>query len=135
MVFQFPGVKFDLDIIQKYNTPTPRYTSYPPATELNEAFSVKDFESAIINSNSRKTPLSLYFHIPFCESACYYCGCNTVISEKKEIAIPYVKHLIQEIQQTASLIDSDSKSRANALGRRNPKLFERTPGEKTLGKY
>ncbi len=109
MVFQFPGVKFDLDIIQKYNTPTPRYTSYPPATELTEAFTAKDFESAISISNSRKTPLSLYFHIPFCESACYYCGCNTVISEKKEIAIPYVKHLVQEIQQTASLIDSDRK--------------------------
>lgn len=109
MVFQFPGVKFDLDIIQKYNTPTPRYTSYPPATELTEAFNAKDFESAISISNSRKTPLSLYLHIPFCESACYYCGCNTIISEKKEIAIPYVKHLVKEIQQTASLIDSDRK--------------------------
>lgn len=109
MVFQFPGVKFDLDIIQKYNTPTPRYTSYPPATELTEAFNAKDFESAISISNSRKTPLSLYLHIPFCESACYYCGCNTIISEKKEITIPYVKHLVKEIQQTASLIDSDRK--------------------------
>ncbi|MBV6621964.1 MAG: oxygen-independent coproporphyrinogen III oxidase [Rivularia sp. (in: Bacteria)] len=109
MVFQFPGVKFDLDIIKKYDTPTPRYTSYPPATELSEAFSAKDFESAISSSNHRKTPLSLYFHIPFCESACYYCGCNTVISEKKEIAIPYVEHLVKEIQQTASLIDSDRK--------------------------
>ncbi|NJL78677.1 MAG: oxygen-independent coproporphyrinogen III oxidase [Richelia sp. RM2_1_2] len=109
MVFQFPGVKFDLDIIKKYDTPTPRYTSYPPATELNESFTAKDFEEAISLSNHRKTPLSLYFHIPFCESACYYCGCNTVISNKKEIAIPYVKHLIKEIRQTASLIDSDRK--------------------------
>ena len=109
MVFQFPGVKFDLDIIKKYDTPTPRYTSYPPATELNEVFTPNDFREAITASNQRKTPLSLYFHIPFCESACYYCGCNTIISERKEIAIPYVKHLIKEIQQTASLIDSNRK--------------------------
>ena len=109
MVFQFPSVKFDLDIIKKYNTATPRYTSYPPATELSESFTPKDFESAIYTSNHRKTPLSLYFHIPFCESACYYCGCNTIISEKKEIAIPYVEHLVKEIQQTASLIDSNRK--------------------------
>ncbi len=109
MIFQFPGVKFDLDIIKKYDTPTPRYTSYPPATELTEAFTATDFKQAISSSNQRKTPLSLYFHIPFCESACYYCGCNTVISEKKEIAIPYVEHLIREIQQTATLIDTDRK--------------------------
>ena len=109
MIFQFPAVKFDLDIIKKYDTPTPRYTSYPPATELTEAFTATDFKQAISSSNQRKTPLSLYFHIPFCESACYYCGCNTVISEKKEIAIPYVEHLIREIQQTASSIDSDRK--------------------------
>ncbi len=109
MVFQFPGVKFDLDIIKKYDTPTPRYTSYPPATELSEAFTAKDFKQAICASNHRKTPLSLYFHIPFCENACYYCGCNTIISEKKHIAIPYVEHLIREIQQTASLIDPNRK--------------------------
>ena len=109
MVFQFPGVKFDLDIIKKYNTPTPRYTSYPPATELSEDFGVKDFKEAISVSNQRKTPLSLYFHIPFCENACYYCGCNTIFSQKKEIAIPYVEHLIREIQQKASLIDSNRK--------------------------
>ena len=109
MVFQFPGIKFDLDIIKKYDTPTPRYTSYPPATELSEVFTAKDFKEAISASNQRKTPLSLYFHIPFCESACYYCGCNTIISEKKDIAIPYVEHLVQEIQQTSSLIDSNRK--------------------------
>ncbi|MGD1910501.1 MAG: oxygen-independent coproporphyrinogen III oxidase [Rivularia sp. (in: cyanobacteria)] len=109
MVFQFPGVKFDLDIIKKYDTATPRYTSYPPATELREDFTAKDFKEAISASNHRKTPLSLYFHIPFCENACYYCGCNTVISQKKEIAIPYVEHVIREIQQTAKLIDSNRK--------------------------
>ena len=107
MVFQLPGVKFDLDTIVKYNTPTPRYTSYPPATELTEAFTETDFHNAIAASNQRKSPLSLYFHIPFCQSACYFCGCNVVISNNKSIAQPYLEYLVREIKTTASLIDCD----------------------------
>ncbi|WP_026087529.1 oxygen-independent coproporphyrinogen III oxidase [Chlorogloeopsis fritschii PCC 9212] len=109
MMFQIPGVKFDLDIIKKYDIPTPRYTSYPPATELNEAFTEADFQSAIAASNQRKTPLSLYFHIPFCQSACYFCGCNVVISNNKNIAKLYLEYLGKEIQNTAALIDCDRK--------------------------
>ncbi len=109
MVFQIPGVKFDIDIIKKYDIPTPRYTSYPPATELNEIFSEIDFRDAIAASNQRKTPLSLYFHIPFCQSACYFCGCNVVISNNKNIAKPYLEYLAKDIRNTASLIDTDRK--------------------------
>lgn len=107
MVFVLPGVKFDLEMIKKYDNPTPRYTSYPPATELNAEFTTGDFQGAIAASNNRKSPLSLYFHIPFCESACYFCGCNTVISRNKNIAKPYVEHLAREIKNMARLIDSD----------------------------
>ncbi|MGH7998813.1 MAG: radical SAM protein, partial [Brasilonema sp.] len=109
MVYQIPGVKFDFDIIKKYDTPAPRYTSYPPATELTETFTHTDFQSAIVTSNQRKTPLSLYFHIPFCQSACYFCGCNVVISNNKNIAKPYLEYLVRDIQKTASLIDPDRK--------------------------
>jgi oxygen-independent coproporphyrinogen III oxidase len=109
MVFVLPSVKFDLEMIKKYDTPTPRYTSYPPATELNSEFSVTDFHSAIAASNIRKSPLSLYFHVPFCESACYFCGCNTVISQNKNIAKPYLEHLAREINNMARLIDEDRK--------------------------
>ncbi|MBF1989371.1 oxygen-independent coproporphyrinogen III oxidase [Fischerella thermalis] len=109
MVLQIPGVKFDIDIIKKYDIPTPRYTSYPPATELSQAFTASEFEQAIASSNQRKTPLSLYFHIPFCQSACYFCGCNVVISNNKNIAKPYLEYLGREIKHTASLIDTDRK--------------------------
>ncbi|KAF3890215.1 MULTISPECIES: oxygen-independent coproporphyrinogen III oxidase [Nostocales] len=109
MVFQIPGVKFDFDIIKKYDTPVPRYTSYPPATELTEEFTERDFQTAIAASNQRKSPLSLYFHIPFCQSACYFCGCNVVISNNKNIAKPYVDYLVRDIQKTASLIDADRR--------------------------
>ncbi|KOP24732.1 coproporphyrinogen III oxidase [Hapalosiphon sp. MRB220] len=107
MVLQIPGVKFDIDIIKKYDIPTPRYTSYPPATQLNTAFTVSEFEDSIASSNQRKTPLSLYFHIPFCQSACYFCGCNVVISNNKNIAQKYLEYLEREIKQTAALIDPD----------------------------
>ncbi|HYW22042.1 MAG TPA: oxygen-independent coproporphyrinogen III oxidase [Nodularia sp. (in: cyanobacteria)] len=109
MVFLLPSVKFDLDMIKKYDHPTPRYTSYPPATELSAEFTVTDFESAIAASNYRKSPLSLYFHIPFCQTACYFCGCNTVISQNKNIAKPYLEHLVREIKNIATLIDPDRK--------------------------
>ncbi|NWF59672.1 MAG: oxygen-independent coproporphyrinogen III oxidase [Fischerella sp.] len=109
MVFQIPGVKFDIDIIKKYDVPTPRYTSYPPATELTETFTEADFRDAITTSNQRKTPLSLYFHIPFCQSACYFCGCNVVISNNKNIVKPYLEYVGREIRNTASLLDADRK--------------------------
>ena len=109
MVFQSPHVKFDFNTIKKYDTPTPRYTSYPPATELSAEFTNSDFISAIASSNQRKSPLSLYFHIPFCQSACYFCGCNVIISNNKEIAKPYLEYLIRDLENTASLIDRERK--------------------------
>ncbi|OCQ99418.1 oxygen-independent coproporphyrinogen III oxidase [Nostoc sp. MBR 210] len=109
MVFILPSVKFDLDLIKKYDTAAPRYTSYPPATELSETFTTEDFHTAIAASNHRKSPLSFYFHIPFCQSACYFCGCNTVISNNKNIAKPYLEHLAQEIKQMSTLISPDRK--------------------------
>jgi oxygen-independent coproporphyrinogen-3 oxidase len=109
MVFVLPGVKFDLNMIKKYDTAAPRYTSYPPATELSTEFTATDFHAAITSSNHRQSPLSLYFHIPFCQTACYFCGCNTVISNNKNIAKPYLEHLVQEIKNMAALIDPNRK--------------------------
>ncbi|MDX2098513.1 MAG: oxygen-independent coproporphyrinogen III oxidase [Leptolyngbyaceae cyanobacterium bins.59] len=99
-------IAFDADLIRKYDRPLPRYTSYPPATELKETFDGEAFRRSITASNQRGTPLSLYFHIPFCQSACYFCGCNVIVSGNKRIAQPYVECLIREIQQTSKLIDT-----------------------------
>lgn len=138
MVFLLPGVKFDLDMIKKYDTRAPRYTSYPPATELNETFTQTDFKAAIATSNQRKSPLSLYFHIPFCQSACYFCGCNTVISNNKKIAKPYVEHLVQEIKNTSALIDSQRKVLQIHWGGGTPNYLERDQVEflwKNINRY
>jgi oxygen-independent coproporphyrinogen III oxidase len=138
MVFLLPGVKFDLDMIKKYDTRAPRYTSYPPATELNETFTETDFKTAIATSNQRKTPLSLYFHIPFCQSACYFCGCNTVISNNKKIAKPYVECLVQDIKNTSALIDPERKVLQIHWGGGTPNYLERDQVEflwKNINRY
>jgi oxygen-independent coproporphyrinogen III oxidase len=100
-------VTFDADLLQKYNKAIPRYTSYPPATELSANFEEKDFLSAVAVANYKKNPLSLYCHIPFCDSACYFCGCNTIITQQKKVADPYLAHLIKNIDQVSQLISKD----------------------------
>lgn len=100
------AVQFNSTLLQKYDQPLPRYTSYPSATEFREAFSETDFRRAIATSNKRQTPLSLYCHIPFCQSACYFCGCNVIVSGNKNISVPYLDYLSQEINRTAKLIDT-----------------------------
>jgi oxygen-independent coproporphyrinogen-3 oxidase len=107
MSFSVPTVQFDPDLLRKYDQPVPRYTSYPPATELTPEFEEVDFRAAIAVSNYKKTPLSLYCHIPFCETACYFCGCNTVITQQKKIAEPYLDYLVRDINQMADLISRD----------------------------
>ncbi|MEB3174949.1 MAG: oxygen-independent coproporphyrinogen III oxidase [Cyanobacteriota bacterium] len=99
------ALDFDAALLQTYNQPLPRYTSYPPATQLTEAFSPQDFQQALDASNQRQTPLSLYFHLPFCHSACYFCGCNVIVSNGAAAAENYLRHLLQEIDHKAALID------------------------------
>jgi oxygen-independent coproporphyrinogen-3 oxidase len=102
-------VQFDSELLQKYDRPLPRYTSYPPATELKPEFAELDFRTAIAVGNHKQTPISLYCHIPFCETACYFCGCNTIITQRRELADPYLNYLARNIEQVASLIDGQRK--------------------------
>ena len=96
-------VEFNADLLRKYNQPLPRYTSYPPATEMKAPFPQNALRSAIAAGNYKKTPLSLYCHIPFCDSACYFCGCNTIITRHKDVAGPYLDYLIRNIEQIAGM--------------------------------
>ncbi len=102
-------VKFDAALLNQYNQPVPRYTSYPPATELNTDFDANAFATAIAVGNHKQTPLSLYCHIPFCETPCYFCGCNTIITQRKEVAEPYLGYLARQIRQVAQLVDGDRR--------------------------
>ncbi|MDP1581357.1 MAG: oxygen-independent coproporphyrinogen III oxidase [Candidatus Didemnitutus sp.] len=95
-----------LELVRKYNIPGPRYTSYPTAPQ----FSAEIDRTALLTEVKRdnadaSTPLSLYFHLPFCESLCWYCGCNTVITRRLASAGEYVDLLIKELELTAPLLD------------------------------
>ncbi|MDX2232145.1 MAG: oxygen-independent coproporphyrinogen III oxidase [Leptolyngbyaceae cyanobacterium bins.349] len=104
MSFRSSGVTFDPNLLRKYDRPLPRYTSYPPATELTPEFDALDFKTSVAIGNYKNTPLSLYCHIPFCETACYFCGCNTVITQRKQVAEPYLDYITRHIQQVAELV-------------------------------
>jgi len=103
-------VKFDKDLINKYAKPVPRYTSYPTAKEFSEENITPElWKEKIIQSNERKTPLSLYFHIPFCENECYFCGCNVIITRRKDVVNPYIEYLIKEMDIVSELLDESRK--------------------------
>lgn len=92
---------FDPQLLSKYNTSGPRYTSYPTALEFHDDFTHGDFVQAIKDSPNRE--LSLYVHIPFCHTLCYYCGCNKVITRHRDKADTYLEFLAQEIALQAPL--------------------------------
>jgi oxygen-independent coproporphyrinogen III oxidase len=98
-------VQFDADLLKKYDTFGPRYTSYPTALQFSPSFSEQNYREEIEQSNRDGSPLSLYFHIPFCESLCFYCACNKIITHTHDRAIPYLKRLHKEISLQGKLID------------------------------
>jgi len=98
-------LKVDLDLIQKYNIAGPRYTSYPPATKFTESLSWPDLAERILENNRTERDLSLYFHIPFCETLCWYCGCTTVITQNHSHGQTYIDYLEKEMAQMATLIN------------------------------
>lgn len=93
---------WDQSLIEKYNYSGPRYTSYPTALEFHEAFTPAEFDMACFQYPERN--LSLYLHIPFCHSLCYFCACNKIITRHQEKADVYLDILEQEIRQRAHLL-------------------------------
>jgi oxygen-independent coproporphyrinogen-3 oxidase len=87
------------DFLARYNHPGPRYTSYPTAPVWNDRFGPDDLEKACAESESTRAPVSLYLHLPFCESLCLFCACNVVIQKDKQVAQPYLDILKKEIEQ------------------------------------
>ncbi|KKM72161.1 hypothetical protein LCGC14_1423300 [marine sediment metagenome] len=70
------AIEFDADLIRRYDKAGPRYTSYPTAVEFHQGFNAEEYAKHIAISNQRGGPLSLYFHIPFCDTVCFYCACK-----------------------------------------------------------
>jgi oxygen-independent coproporphyrinogen-3 oxidase len=95
------------EFVNRYNRPGPRYTSYPTAPVWVDTFGPKEFEAAIDAANRRRSPVSLYMHLPFCESLCLFCACNVVIRKDKSVTPPYLSVLKKEIDRMAEGVSRD----------------------------
>jgi oxygen-independent coproporphyrinogen-3 oxidase len=97
---------FDAGLITRYDRPGPRYTSYPTAVQFHPGFASKEYEAAARASNAgTPKPLSLYFHVPFCASPCFYCGCNKVITRDHSKSLDYLQRLYLEVERQGALYD------------------------------
>jgi len=96
---------FDSALIGKYDKAGPRYTSYPTAVQFHEGFTDADYQEMAAMGNATGKPLSLYLHIPFCDTVCFYCACNKVITRNRRHAGPYLEHLYREIALQGALFD------------------------------
>jgi len=90
------------ELLRKFDISGPRYTSYPTADRFVEAFTPQDYQRALTQRRAGAAamtlPLSLYVHIPFCESLCYYCACNKIITRHHDRAAPYLRYLEREVE-------------------------------------
>ncbi|MFY0989170.1 oxygen-independent coproporphyrinogen III oxidase [Halomonas sp. C05BenzN] len=113
---------FDRPLVEKYDRPGPRYTSYPTAPQFHAAFAEDDYRAAAERSNRAETPkpLSVYVHIPFCKSLCYYCACNKIITHNTERAAEYLEWLKQEIRVQGALFDESRRMTQLHLGGGTP---------------
>lgn len=104
---------FDKEKILKYDRPGPRYTSYPTAPYFHEGFGVEAYEAEVARTNAAENPpgLSLYFHLPFCQSVCYFCGCNVTYTKDRSLGDAYVDHLLLEMDALASRLKPGRKVR------------------------
>lgn len=109
MIATNPPLAFDPDLICRYDRSGPRYTSYPTAAQFNERLGEAEYRSQARSTNEDPVPrpLSLYFHIPFCATVCYYCACNKVVTGNRARAGDYLAHLYEEIALQGQLFDRD----------------------------
>jgi oxygen-independent coproporphyrinogen-3 oxidase len=101
----------DIELLKKYDRPGPRYTSYPPAPAFSKDFGPDDYKDAIIENN-RENPtnvLSLYFHIPFCDTLCYFCGCNMLVTHNRATIRKYLDYLKREVEMVCEFLSSGRK--------------------------
>jgi oxygen-independent coproporphyrinogen-3 oxidase len=124
----------DLDLVKKYNVPGPRYTSYPPATQFADNSSPERIENKLRENNQGRRDLSLYFHLPFCQSLCWFCGCTTVITTDQSVSGKYLEYVKKEIDLMGRFLNRDRKVVQLHFGGGTPTFF--TPTElDALGQF
>jgi len=120
---------FDADLIRRYDRSGPRYTSYPTVARFHDDITIDDYHLWAQHSNEDPIPrpLSLYIHIPFCDTVCFYCACNKIVTGDHSRAIPYLDHLYREIIMQGKLFDSDRRVEQLHWGGGTPTFLE--PGQ------
>ncbi len=102
-------LSFDIERVQKYNVPGPRYTSYPPANHFTVPLTGEFVAERIRAEKDPDRDVSLYFHLPFCKTLCWYCGCNTVITKNQRQSGAYLGYLAKELALLSPLVCADRK--------------------------
>jgi oxygen-independent coproporphyrinogen III oxidase len=118
-------VYFDQDLVVRYGGRGPRYTSYPTALQFNDELTQADYEAKAKESNDSDVPLSLYVHIPFCHSLCYYCGCNKIVTRNEERVSRYMEMLYKEIEMQSKLFDRKRKVEQLHFGGGTPTYLDK----------
>ncbi|WP_305862714.1 oxygen-independent coproporphyrinogen III oxidase [Helicobacter cholecystus] len=113
----------DFEKIAKYSKAGPRYTSYPTANEFHSGFNPIDYQKALQQSNSSSLPLSLYVHLPFCRSACYFCGCNVIYTSKEENKAVYISYLKKELEILSKFLNTKREVIQLHFGGGTPTFF------------
>ena len=114
------ALRVDLELVRKYNVPGPRYTSYPPATKFTDAVGWDRLAARIEKNNRSPRDLSVYVHVPFCETLCWFCGCTTVITRDHGKGRDYVEHLDREMATMARHLHQGRKTVQVHLGGGSP---------------
>ena len=112
----------DFEKFTKYSKPGPRYTSYPTALEFSDSFSYDSYIQKLAAQDSTR-PLSLYFHLPFCRNACYFCGCNVVFTSKEEKMVRYIDYLKRELEILSRHLDCSREVIQMHFGGGTPTFF------------
>ena len=119
-----PAICFDEELIKRYDGRGPRYTSYPTALQFSERLGEADYRANALNSNAGGAPLSLYVHIPFCHSLCYYCGCNKIVTRNQARVERYMEMLHKEILMQSELFDQSRQTRQLHFGGGTPTYLD-----------
>ena len=125
---------FDADLIRRYDGRGPRYTSYPTALQFDENVREAEYRENARASNATGAPLSIYVHIPFCHTLCYYCGCNKIVTRNQERVARYLSNLEREIEMQAELFDADRQVMQMHFGGGTPTYLDAPQLAKLIGR-
>lgn len=126
---------FDAQLLRRYDRPGPRYTSYPAAPQFSDAFGEPALREHIRRSNADPIPrqLSVYLHVPYCFSPCFYCGCNRIITRDAGKGRTYLENLLREIEAVAKLFDRDRDVIQLHLGGGTPNFLRPAQLQELIG--